>query len=60
MVTKELVKTAIEDLGETFSIDELIEKLLLAESFENGKKEYDLGLAISHEEVGKNLEKWLK
>ncbi len=59
-MTKTLVTEAIRDLNEPFSIDELIEKLILVESFNKGKTEYYNLQTISHEDVGTQLEQWLK
>lgn len=59
-MTKTLVAEAIKDLKEPFSIDDLIEKLILIESFKKGKDEYLLSQTISHQEVGNRLNKWLK
>jgi hypothetical protein len=59
-MTKERLREAVEDLPDSFSLDELIERLILLESFEKGREQYEQGNALSHEEVGKRLEKWLR
>ena len=47
-------------MPEEFSIDDLIEKLILIQSFEEGKKQYQTGKFFTHQEVGQKLGKWLK
>lgn len=59
-MTKENLAEAVKELPDTFSIDELIERLILIESFEKGRGQYDQGNTFTHEEVGKRLEKWLR
>jgi predicted transcriptional regulator len=58
-MTKEHLAEAVKDLPDTFSIDDLIERLILIESFEKGREQYEQGKTFTHEEVGKRLEKWL-
>lgn len=59
-MTKILVTEAMKSLKEPFLIDELIEKLLLVESFKKSKAEYHNSQAISHEGVGTQLKQWLE
>ena len=56
-MTKKHLAEAVRELPDTFSIDELIERLILVESFEKGLKQ---GKTLTHEEVGKRLENWLR
>ncbi len=58
-MTKEHLAEVVKELPDTFSIDELIERLILVESFEEGREQYEQGKTLTHEEVGKRLEKWL-
>lgn len=55
-MTKERLREAVEELPDSFSIDELIERLILLESFEKGREQYEQGKVVSHEEVGKLLQ----
>lgn len=59
-MTKILVNEAVKAMPEEFSIDDLIEKLILIQSFEQGKQQYKSGKFFTHQEVGQKLEKWLK
>jgi predicted transcriptional regulator len=59
-MTKILVNEAIKEMPNEFSIDELIEKLILMQSFEQGREQLQTGKVFSHQEVGQKLEKWLK
>ncbi|MCY7351083.1 MAG: hypothetical protein LH606_10500 [Cytophagaceae bacterium] len=59
-MTKEHLTEVAKHLPETFSIDELIERLILVESFERGREQYEQGKTLTQEEVGKRLEKWLR
>ena len=59
-MTKEKVQEALDDLPNEFTLDELMERLMLLQSFEQGQQQYREGRTLSHEDVGKRLEKWLK
>ena len=59
-MTKILVNEVVKAMPEEFSIDDLIEKLILIQSFEEGKKQYQTGKFFTHQEVGQKLGKWLK
>lgn len=55
MLTKELVDKQIKDLPNEFSLDELIERLLLVEKVNQGMKETEQGRTITEEELDKIL-----
>lgn len=59
-MTKKHLAEAVKELPDTFSIDELIERLILVESFEKGREQYEQGKTLTQEEVSKRLEKWLR
>ena len=59
-MTKILVNEAVKEMPDEFSIDDLIEKLILVQSFEQGRQQYQAGKFLTHQEVGQKLEKWLK
>jgi predicted transcriptional regulator len=59
-MTKVLINEAIKELPDEFSIDDLIEKLILIDSFEKGKTQFMMGKVFTHQEVGQKLAKWLK
>ena len=60
MLTKSKLKEEIEKLPETFSIDELVERLILIEKVENGISQSNKGEVISEAELDNEIEKWFK
>ena len=58
MLTKNTVKQSIENLPDSFSIDELIEQLIFVEKVEKGLKQADEGKTISNDDVKSMIEKW--
>lgn len=58
MLTKELVNSQIKNMPSEFTLDELIERLLVVEKVNQGLKEVDLGKTISEEELDKKMAKW--
>ena len=59
-MTKTLLNEAVKEMPNEFSIDDLIEKLILVQSFEEGRQQYQVGKVFTYQEVGQKLEKWLK
>lgn len=57
---KTTLAETLPDLPEEFSIDELIERLLLIEKVEKGRRQFDEGKILSSEEVQKRMEAWGK
>ena len=60
MLTKARIKEQIDKLPEEFSLDELIESLILIEKIESGNKQSENGEVISEEELDNEIEKWFK
>ncbi len=60
MITKTKLKIQIESLPEEFSIDELVEKLILIEKVENGEKQSLNGETISEVELESEINKWFE
>lgn len=58
MLTKDKLKEQIEKLPEEFSIDELIENLILREKIETGNSQSENGEVISDTEMENEIEKW--
>lgn len=58
-MTKAIIQEALAELPDEFSLDDLMERLILLQSFEQGRQQYREGRVFTHEEVGKKLEKWL-
>ncbi|HZK06677.1 MAG TPA: hypothetical protein VFC92_00620 [Bacteroidales bacterium] len=60
MLTKAKLKEQIENFPDEFSIDDLIEKLILMEKIETGKKQSENGEVFSESEIENEIEKWFK
>ena len=59
MKKTQLLKT-IQDMPEEFSVDELMERLLILQKIEEGQQQIQAGQFYTEEEAKKKLEKWLK
>lgn len=59
MTKKELLKT-IKDLPEKFSIDELLDRVVLIQKIETGLAQSVNGQSKSTEQAKLKLKKWLK
>lgn len=60
MLTKTRLKEQIDSLPEQFSIDELVEKLILIEKIEYGNMQSEKGEIITDLEIDKEIEKWFE
>jgi Zn-dependent alcohol dehydrogenase len=60
MLTKEKLRKSLNKLPETFTIDELIDKLIFIEKVEEGLDQSKEGKVISNEDVKDIIEKWSK
>ncbi len=60
MVTKDQVINSMKDLPNQFSIDELMDKLILLQKIENGLEQSEKGEVYSTQEAKKMLNKWQK
>lgn len=60
MITKAQLKETIEKLPEEFSIEDLMDRLILLDKIERAEKESERGETISETELEKELEKWFK
>ncbi|MEO6189474.1 MAG: hypothetical protein ABIO44_02985 [Saprospiraceae bacterium] len=58
MLTKEVVNKQIKELREEFSLDELIERLIVVEKVNLGLKDVDEGRIVSEAELDKRMQKW--
>tara|TARA_R110002096_G_scaffold426224_1_gene635705 strand:+ start:8031 stop:8210 length:180 start_codon:yes stop_codon:yes gene_type:complete len=59
MKKTQLLET-IQDMPEEFSVDELMERLLILQKIEEGQDQIRSGQFYTEEEAKKKLEKWLK
>ncbi len=60
MLTKTILKKQIEKFPEEFSLDELIEYLILMEKIETGNSQSEKGEVISEVEMENEIEKWFE
>lgn len=60
MLTKEKVLQSIQDLPNEFSLDEIVEKLILLEKIEIGLQQVKEGKVVNHSTAKEKLKKWLK
>ena len=60
MLTKVKVLKAIKQLPDEFSIDEMIDRMILLEKIEIGLAQSERGEVISDEDVQKEIDKWFK
>jgi hypothetical protein len=60
MITKKILDKTISNLPESFTIDELIEKLLFMEKVEEGIRQADEEKVVTSEDVRLMIEKWSK
>jgi predicted transcriptional regulator len=58
MLTKTKVLQAIKQLPEEFSIDEMVDKMILLEKIEIGLAQSERGQVITEEELDKEIAKW--
>ena len=54
------MKEQIENFPDEFSIDELVERLILVEKIENGNKQSENGEFISESDLDNEIEKWFE
>jgi len=60
MLTKEQVINSLKDMPNRFSIDELMDKLILLQKIETGTEQSNKGETYSTQEAKDLLKKWSK
>jgi predicted transcriptional regulator len=60
MITKEKTLEAVRSLPDAFSIDDLLQKLILIEHIEAGLTDIQEGRVHASEDVRKCFEQWLR
>jgi hypothetical protein len=58
MLTKNKVAALVEHMPDTFSVDELVERVLLLQKIEQAQKEIENGEGMDWEDFKKEMEKW--
>ncbi len=59
MLTKEKVKKTIDRLSDSFTVDQVIEELVVLDKIEKGLKEVEEDKVYSTQQVKDQLKKWL-
>lgn len=60
MLTKDKIKKTIDLLPDQFTIEEIIEELIVVDKIDQGLKDIEEGNVYSTEDVKQKLNKWLK
>jgi len=60
MLTRDKVEKSISNLPDSFTIDELIDRLIFIEKVEDGIRKSESGQVISNEDVKLMIDKWSK
>jgi predicted transcriptional regulator len=60
MLTKEKVRKTIDRLPDTFTVDQLVEELIVLNKIEEGLKDVEEGRVFSTDQVKEDLKTWLK
>jgi hypothetical protein len=58
MLTKEKLSKTVNELPDSFTIDELIDQLIFIEKVEEGIKQSESGKIVSNEDVKLMIDKW--
>ncbi len=60
MLTKEKIKMSIDSLPDNFTIEDIIEELIVLDKIDQGLKDVKEGKIFTTEEAKQRLDKWLK
>lgn len=60
MLTKEIVNSQVKEMPNEFSLDELIERLIVFEKVNRGLKDIEEGKTVTEEELDKRMAKWFE
>ncbi len=60
MLTKKTLKQQIESFPDEFSIDQLVERLILIEKIDNANKQSENGEIISESDLNKEVDRWFE
>ncbi len=60
MLTKDKVAALVEHMPDTFSVDDLVERVLLLQKVELAQKEIENGEGLDWDDVKKEMNEWLK
>ena len=60
MLTKDKVRKTIDRLPEKFTVDQIVEELVILNRIEEGLKDIEEGRVFTTDQVKKELKTWLK
>jgi predicted transcriptional regulator len=60
MLTKDKVRQTIDRLPEKFTVDQIVEELVILDRIEEGLKDIEEGRVFTTDQVKKELKTWLK
>ncbi|MBB5396273.1 hypothetical protein [Mucilaginibacter sp. AK015] len=58
MLTKDKVKELVDHMPDTFSVDDLIEQIIILQKIEIARKQIETGEFLTEEELDAEIEKW--
>jgi len=58
MLSKEKVKELVNHMPETFSVDDIVEEIILLQKIEIARKQIQNGDFLTEEEFDKETDKW--
>lgn len=58
MLTKEKVKELVDHMPDTFSVDDLVEKVIILQKIETGQREIAEGKGIDWEDLKREMDSW--
>ncbi|WP_370087552.1 hypothetical protein [Ekhidna sp.] len=59
-MNRQVAIDSLKDMPQDFELDELIERLVVLDKIEKGRKDIETGQTFSHDEAKSKLDKWLK
>ena len=60
MLIKDKVKKTVDRLPEEFTVDHIVEQLIILDKIEEGLKDIEEGRVYSTDQVKQELKRWLK
>ncbi|MVN21254.1 hypothetical protein [Mucilaginibacter arboris] len=60
MLTKERVQELINHMPETFSVDDLVEEVILLQKIEKAQQQIKNGEFYTEEEIDREIDSWLQ
>ena len=60
MLTKDKVRKTIDRLPDSFTVDQIVEELVVLNKIEEGLKDTEKGKVFTTDQVKKELKTWLK